>query len=149
MQCSIVMTFVKFVRSHNHRGSLANNIRERGQNWPWALETLRSNQVRKRGKSSLNQSLTCIHTLLSPTLVEKNWVGGISPLSPLQFKSTSQITKYFNVCPPCLCGLVVRVSGYRYRGLGFDSRRYQIFWVVVGLERGPLSLVRSIEELLE
>ena len=26
-----------------------------------------------------------------------------------------------------LCGLVVRVSGYRYRDLGFDSRRYQIF----------------------
>ena len=26
-----------------------------------------------------------------------------------------------------LCGLVVRVSGYRYRGLGFDSRRYQVF----------------------
>ena len=51
-----------------------------------------------------------------------------------------------------LCGLVVRVSGYWYRGPGFDPRRYQIFWVVVGLERGPLSLVslvRSIEELLE
>ena len=26
-----------------------------------------------------------------------------------------------------LCGLVVRVSGYGYRGPGFDSRRYQIF----------------------
>ena len=26
-----------------------------------------------------------------------------------------------------ICGLVVRVSGYRYKGLGFDSRRYQIF----------------------
>ena len=26
-----------------------------------------------------------------------------------------------------LCGLVFRVSGNRYRGLGFDSRRYQIF----------------------
>ena len=42
-----------------------------------------------------------------------------------------------------LCGLVVRVSGYWYRGPGFDPRHYQIFWVVVGLERGPLSLVRS------
>ena len=26
-----------------------------------------------------------------------------------------------------LCGLVVRVSGYRYRGPRFDPRRYQIF----------------------
>jgi hypothetical protein len=34
-----------------------------------------------------------------------------------------------SLCPSedRLCGLVVRVSGYRYRGLGFDSRRYQIF----------------------
>jgi hypothetical protein len=32
---------------------------------------------------------------------------------------------------------------------GFDSRRCQIFWEVVGLERGPLSLVSTIEELLE
>jgi hypothetical protein len=31
---------------------------------------------------------------------------------------------------------------------GFDSRRYQIFWELVGLERGPLSLVSAIEELL-
>jgi hypothetical protein len=30
----------------------------------------------------------------------------------------------------------------------FDSRRYQIFWEVVGLKRGPLSLVGTIEELL-
>jgi hypothetical protein len=28
---------------------------------------------------------------------------------------------------------------------GVDSRRYQIFWEVVGLERGPLSLVSTIE----
>jgi hypothetical protein len=32
---------------------------------------------------------------------------------------------------------------------GFDSWRYQIFWEVVGLERGPLSIVSTIEELLE
>jgi hypothetical protein len=30
----------------------------------------------------------------------------------------------------------------------FDSGRYQIFWEAVGLERGPLSLVNTIEELL-
>jgi hypothetical protein len=32
---------------------------------------------------------------------------------------------------------------------GFDSPHCQIFWEVVGLERGPLSLVSTIEELLE
>jgi hypothetical protein len=47
-----------------------------------------------------------------------------------------------------LCGLVVRVPGYRSRGPGFDSGRYQIFWEVVDLERGPLSLVNTTEELL-
>jgi hypothetical protein len=66
---------------------------------------------------------------------------------------TSVIWELYHFCLPYdtvdrLCGLVVRVSGYRYRGLGFDSRRYQIF-LVEGLERGPLSLVRSIEDLLE
>jgi hypothetical protein len=30
----------------------------------------------------------------------------------------------------------------------FDSRHYQIFWEVVGMERGPLSLVSTIDELL-
>jgi hypothetical protein len=48
-----------------------------------------------------------------------------------------------------LCGLVVRVPGYRSRGPGFDSRRYQVFLEVVGLKRGPLSLVNTIAELLE
>jgi hypothetical protein len=48
-----------------------------------------------------------------------------------------------------LCGLVVRVSDYRPRGPGFDSRPYQIFWEIRGLERGPLSLLRTTEELLE
>jgi hypothetical protein len=32
---------------------------------------------------------------------------------------------------------------------GLDSRRYQISWEVVDLERGPLSLMSTIEELLE
>jgi hypothetical protein len=42
-----------------------------------------------------------------------------------------------------------RVPGYGSRGLGLDSRRYQIFWEVVDLERGPLSLVNTTEELHE
>jgi hypothetical protein len=45
------------------------------------------------------------------------------------------------------CGLVVRVLGYRSRGPGFDSRALQKN--VVGLERGPLSLVNTTEELLD
>jgi hypothetical protein len=45
-----------------------------------------------------------------------------------------------------LCGLVVRVLGYRSGGPG-SIRHYQKK-KVVGLERTPLSLVSAIEELL-
>jgi hypothetical protein len=48
-----------------------------------------------------------------------------------------------------LCGLVVRVPTYRSRGPGYDSRFYQISCVAVGLEWGPLSLVRINELLFE
>jgi hypothetical protein len=44
---------------------------------------------------------------------------------------------------------VVRVPGYSSRDPRFDSRHYQIFWEVVGLERGLLNLARITEELLE
>jgi hypothetical protein len=57
--------------------------------------------------------------------------------------------QFLNPIHDRLCGLVVRVPRYRSWGPGFDSRRYRIFWEVAGLERGPLSLVRIIEELLE
>jgi hypothetical protein len=40
-------------------------------------------------------------------------------------------------------------SGYRSRGPGFDSQRYQNFREVMHLERGPLSLVSTIEGLLK
>jgi hypothetical protein len=48
-----------------------------------------------------------------------------------------------------ICGLVIRNSGYRSRGPGFDSRSYQVFWEVGAQERDALSLVRTIEELIE
>jgi hypothetical protein len=46
-----------------------------------------------------------------------------------------------------LCGLVVRVLGYRSGGTGSipGTTRKKI----VGLERGPLSLVSTTEELLD
>jgi hypothetical protein len=42
---------------------------------------------------------------------------------------------------------VVRVPGYSSRGPRFDSRALQK--KLVGLERGPLSLVSTTEELLD
>jgi hypothetical protein len=45
-----------------------------------------------------------------------------------------------------LCGLVVRVLGYRSGGLGSIPGTTKK--KVVGLERGALSLVSTIEELL-
>jgi hypothetical protein len=47
-----------------------------------------------------------------------------------------------------LCGLVVRVLGYRSGGPGSISGTTRKK-IVVGLERGPLSLVSTTEELLD
>jgi hypothetical protein len=47
------------------------------------------------------------------------------------------------------CGLVVRVPDYRSRGPGSITGATRFFWEVVGLERGPLSLVTIIEELFQ
>jgi len=51
------------------------------------------------------------------------WGGGYI------FTSTAKVSNFIMYCTQMdrLCGLVVRVSGYRYRGPGFDPRRYQIF----------------------
>jgi hypothetical protein len=46
-----------------------------------------------------------------------------------------------------LCGLVIRVLGYRSGGPGSIPGTTQK--KVVGLERGPLSLVSTTEELLD
>jgi hypothetical protein len=54
-----------------------------------------------------------------------------------------QRSKYFGR----LCGLVVRVLGYRLGGPG--SITGTTIKKVVGLERGPLSLLSTTEELLD
>jgi hypothetical protein len=71
-------------------------------------------------------------------------------LFPHYPKLSSEVTCQVLLCEPGYSvRCVVRVPGYRSRDLGFDSRSYQIFWEVVCLERGPLSLVSITEELLE
>jgi hypothetical protein len=40
-------------------------------------------------------------------------------------------------------------SWLRIQMSGFDSRSHKIFWEVLGLERGPLTLVMIIEELFQ
>jgi hypothetical protein len=40
-------------------------------------------------------------------------------------------------------------SWLQIQSSGFDSRRFQTFLEIVGLERGPFNLVSTIEELLE
>jgi hypothetical protein len=48
-----------------------------------------------------------------------------------------------------LCGLVVRLPGYRSRDPGSIPGATRFPKKVVGLERGPLSLVSTTEELLD
>jgi hypothetical protein len=64
----------------------------------------------------------------------------IVKVRPSQFQKCSQLCDR-------LCGLVVRVLGYRSGGPGSipETSRKK----VVGLERGPLSLVSTTEELLD
>jgi len=69
--------------------------------------------------------------LLTPNV---NYSGRTAPLtSKVAFYIFIQQIWALNILnmvytlPDRLCGLVVRVSGYRYRGPGFDPRRYQIF----------------------
>jgi hypothetical protein len=69
--------------------------------------------------------------------------GPLSLVSTLE-ELTIWIFKYYLERNYRLCGLVVIVPGYRFRGPGLVSRRCQIFWLV-GVERGPLSLVSTLE----
>jgi hypothetical protein len=64
------------------------------------------------------------------------------------FRATLSQLKFIKSKIDRLSGLVVTVSGYRYRGPGFHSWRFHIFWEAADLERGPLSFVRTTEELL-
>jgi hypothetical protein len=71
--------------------------------------------------------------------------GGITQKTQI-FITTAERTS--NLTCECTISWSELVSGCRPKGPRFDSRRYQIFWVAVCLERGPLSVVSINEELL-
>jgi hypothetical protein len=66
-----------------------------------------------------------------------------------------RVSVHIRVPLDCLCGLVVRVLGYRSGGPGLIpgttrfSGKKKKRKKVMGLERGPLSLVSTTEELLD
>jgi hypothetical protein len=74
-------------------------------------------------------------TLLGPvTEVSSSYGTQRSRLIPFMFAGCIEFRDR-------ICGLVLRDPGYRSRGPGKSGK-------VVGLERGPLSLVSTIKELL-
>jgi hypothetical protein len=64
----------------------------------------------------------------------------------ITFPYISLTTVYTTTWPPLWSS--GQSSWLQIQRSGFHSRQYQIFWEVVGLERGPLSLVSTTEELL-
>jgi hypothetical protein len=65
------------------------------------------------------------------------------------YQSKSKCLRFYNVIFPVTAS-VVQMSEFLATDpeVRVHSRRYQIFWEVVGLQRGPLSLVSTIEDLL-
>jgi hypothetical protein len=75
----------------------------------------------------------------------RSYLDSNQPLHPYGNVSTCSNMPGYNAAPLQATQLSTHVEIQRSR---FDSRRYHIFWEVVGLERSPLSLVSTIEELL-
>jgi hypothetical protein len=92
----------------------------------------------------------CLHGLMTSTqhLNQYSWYPGqASNPAHLKHVYKSEALMLWGTCIFQMCSLWS--TGYRSRGPGFDSWRYQIFWKAVGLEWGPLSFVRITEELIE
>jgi hypothetical protein len=100
---------------------------------------------------------------VSVTIWDDQWMFRLRPNAPLScwliddvkvkrrlLTPSKQMRHFFLVilCWPPLWSSV-RSSWLQMQRFGFDYRRYQIFWEVVDLERSPLSLVSTTEELLE
>jgi hypothetical protein len=69
-------------------------------------------------------------------------------LDVLNIQITTRKLMLHEWCTTTDCGLVVKFPGCRCRGPGSIPDAKRFFWEVVGLERSPLSLVSTIEEVL-
>jgi hypothetical protein len=92
--------------------------------------------------SQLNITISLISNLLS--------CSSFVPLTTYSIFRTNYVYEFSVLYPMWdrLCGLVVRFLAHRSRGLGSISGATRFFWEVLGLERGPLSLISTSEELL-
>jgi hypothetical protein len=98
--------------------------------WVWILLSLWTWRIRSKGNSC---------NLLSTTEVHPR---GSFPSD----RSTRTQIKYNELTTT---RGILWLQNLHYFMRGFDSRHFQNFWEAAGLERGPLSLVRTTEELLE
>jgi hypothetical protein len=78
-------------------------------------------------------------------LVSATWMQSFQAVSPME--GVMLFSDTLNNWPPLWSSS--QSSWLQIQRSWFDSRSYQILWEVVGLERGPLSLVSTIEELTE
>jgi hypothetical protein len=86
-----------------------------------------------------------LHTLTPTIIIITRWRTLI--LSEHEV-STGEMRKAYRTRSPPLWSSD-QSSWLQIQRSWFDSQSYRIFWEVVGLERGPISLVSTIEELLE
>jgi hypothetical protein len=84
-----------------------------------------------------------------PLMVKWKMLGRIKTSVPLmvKWKMLGRIKTSVRITGPSLWSSG-QSSWLQIQRSGFDSRRYQIFWEAVCLERSPLNLVSTIEELL-
>jgi hypothetical protein len=74
--------------------------------------------------------------------------GSLSFVRSISFIIRAESNKYL-FCNLILLAICTLLSSGQIQVSGFDFRRYQIFREIVGLERGPVSLVSTTEELLD
>ena len=129
--CEAVLTVemqeTQCVNSHTDWPTSYENHRIDTNNKPTILVE-DTNSTAYRQNVSLALCFLCVKGHESKELIGGSYHDFLIPRKESMQKSRYILSLNLETCDTCsLCGLVVRVSGYRDRGLGFDSRRYQIF----------------------